>query len=223
MATIIEWLGHCSFRIISESGVRILIDPYNETIGLKVAPYECDILLISHSHYDSSARHLVENGYEEMSDKGSRVIKGISFKALQSYHDDRMGKDYGKVLVFIFELDGLKFGYLSHIGIRPKAVILDELKNLDICFVPVGGVLALDPTNARRLMNELKPKLIFPMHFNDRYLNFTLLGIGEFTKLTSIVQGTRRINSWIYEVNKEEFPEEPEVVLMQHWPGESGI
>jgi L-ascorbate metabolism protein UlaG (beta-lactamase superfamily) len=223
MATHIEWLGHCSFRIISESGLRILIDPFNETIGLKVAPYECDILLISHSHYDSSARHLVTTGYEEMSEKGSRIIEGITFKALQSYHDDRLGKDYGTVLVFIFELDGIKFGYLSHIGIRPKEAILDELKDLDICFVPVGGVLALDPTNARVLMNELKPKLIFPMHFSDRYLNFTLLGIGEFTRLMSKALGTRRIDNWIYEVNKEEFPEEPEVVLMQHWPGVSGI
>ncbi len=72
-------------------------------------------------------------------------------------------------------------------------------------------------------MNELKPKLIFPMHFNDRYLNFTLLGIGEFTRIMSKALGTQRVDNWIYEVNKEEFPEESEVVLMQHWPGVSGI
>jgi L-ascorbate metabolism protein UlaG (beta-lactamase superfamily) len=218
MKTQVEWLGHCAFRIVSSTGTKILIDPFDETIGLRVSYYECDILLISHSHYDSSARHLVQPGFEEISGSGEFNIRGVKIKAFQTYHDDRLGKDYGTVLVFVIELDGMKFGYLSHIGARPKQAILDELKNLDVCFIPVGGVLVLDPNEAKQLIEELQPGYIIPMHFNDRDLNFTLLGIGEFAKAMLDIASIEEIKGWVVEIDKESIPKSPTVVMMQHWP-----
>lgn len=219
MPIILEWLGHCAFRIISQSGLRILIDPFDETIGFRVPRYECDVLLISHSHYDSSASHLVRPGFDEISAKGETFIWHVRFKALRSYHDDRLGKDYGQVLIFIFEVDGIKFGYLSHIGIRPKQAIMDELKGIDVCFVPVGGVLSLGPVDAKRLMDELEPKYIVPMHFNDRDLNYTLLDIGEFVKAIGQSAEILEIDDWVFDIDPQNLPDSPTVVLMQHWPG----
>ncbi|MCX6645860.1 MAG: MBL fold metallo-hydrolase [bacterium] len=218
MKTQVEWLGHCAFRIVSATGTKILIDPFDETIGLRVPPYECDILLISHSHYDSSARHLVQPGFEEISGSGEFNIRDVRIKAFQTYHDGKLGKDYGTVLVFVIELDGMKFGYLSHIGTRPKQAILDELQNLDVCFIPVGGVLALDPNDAKQLIEELQPGYIFPMHFNDRNLNFTLLEIREFARAILDITSIEEINNWIFEIGRENLPDSPTVVMMQHWP-----
>ena len=223
MPTQIEWLGHCAFRIVSSTGLRILIDPFDESIGLRIPPYECDILLISHNHHDSSASRLVRPGFKEISEVVDYAISEARIKAFKTYHDDRLGRETGTVLVFTIELDGLKFGYLSHIGDRPKQAIMDELKNLDVCFIPVGGVLALDPSQARQIITELKPALIIPMHFHDRFLNFTLLPISEFIKAMVQVAVIEEVDNWVLSIRKETIPDTPTVVRMQHWQGTSPI
>lgn len=216
MAVIVEWLGHCSFRLISGDGIRILIDPFDDTIGYKVPPYDCNILLISHHHYDSAARHLVPPGYSSADSKGTTLAGGVQITALPWWHDERQGKDFGSVLIFLFELDGLKCGYLSHIGSVPRRWMLEQLGGLDLCFLPVGGIFALGPRDAKYIVEEIKPRLIVPMHYQTRALSFSLLPLSEFTKLMPEI---REESAWRVEVRKDDLPENPTVLLMHHWPG----
>ena len=46
----IKWLGHSCFLITSSTGVRILTDPFDETVGYKVPEAEVDIVTTSHDH-----------------------------------------------------------------------------------------------------------------------------------------------------------------------------
>ncbi len=216
MSITLEWLGHCSFRLVSNGGPSVLIDPFDETIGLRLPPYDCDILLISHSHYDTAAKHLVPPEYEAVRSKGTSLVKGLAINALPWWHDQRQGKDYGSVLMFHFELDGFRVVYLSHIGCVPRQWAIDELKGADICFIPVGGVFALGPKDAAELARELAPKLILPMHFNLRHLSFTLGPLSDFTKLMS---DSLVVKDWRVEIEPEDLPSSPNVLLMRHWPG----
>ena len=50
----IKWLGHASFLITSESGLRIITDPYQTGGELKYQPVTevADIVTVSHDHFD---------------------------------------------------------------------------------------------------------------------------------------------------------------------------
>lgn len=51
----ITWLGHSAFEIMSDKGLKILIDPFisnNPTCNLPVEEIEVDLILITHGHAD---------------------------------------------------------------------------------------------------------------------------------------------------------------------------
>jgi len=216
MAISVEWLGHCCFRITGNEGQRILIDPFDESIGLHVPSFECEVLAVSHSHYDSSARHLVPPPYEIVDSKGTTFAGGIAFNALPWWHDQRQGKDFGSVLIFVFELDGMKVGYLSHIGAIPRQWIYESLEGLDIMILPVGGIFTIGASDAAYLAKKLKPKLIIPMHFKVPWLSFTLGPLSDFLRL---MPDTLKVDDWNVLIPKEKLPDSPTVLLMRHWPG----
>ena len=216
MSVTIEWLGHCAYRLTRSDGLRILIDPFDDTLGYKVPDFSCDFLVISHYHYDTSAIRLVPKPYELVDKFGTTLADDVVFNAFPMAHDNRHGRDYGHVNIFHFELDGLKIAFLSHIGEYPKSWVLERLGNLDICFMPTGGQFTLGPRDARFLVREMKPRYVIPIHFNTRYLNFTLLPISEFTK---VMEEKVEVQDWRFTVDKDDLPQVPTVVLMQFWPG----
>jgi len=51
----ITWLGHSAFEIISDKGLKILIDPFisnNPVCNIPVEEIEPDVILITHGHAD---------------------------------------------------------------------------------------------------------------------------------------------------------------------------
>ena len=66
----IKWLGHASFLITSEQGVRIVLDPYKSGGPIKSAEYRgaADIVTVSHEHGDHNYTALIEGN--------PQIIKG---------------------------------------------------------------------------------------------------------------------------------------------------
>ncbi len=56
----IKWFGQSAFLLTSESGTRILIDPYDKLLGYKMPkPLEADIVAVTHNHGDHNKIHVV--------------------------------------------------------------------------------------------------------------------------------------------------------------------
>ena len=75
----IEWFGHACFLISSASGVKILTDPFDESVGYPLPDVSCDIVTSSHDHFDhnnvSVARGpVVLKGQENTKMKRSRSL-----------------------------------------------------------------------------------------------------------------------------------------------------
>ena len=45
--------------------------------------------------------------------------------------------------------------------------LIETLKQVDICMVPVGGIYTIDSEKARRMMAQIEPKVIILMHYRD--------------------------------------------------------
>ena len=48
--------------------------------------------------------------------------------------------------------------------------------------VPVGGFFTIDATTAGKVCNQLKPKIIIPMHFKTAKINFPISDVEPFLK-----------------------------------------
>ncbi len=91
----IIWYGQSCFQILTNpkknGQVSIIIDPFDETLGLRIPKMEADVLLISHDHYDHNNIKAVSGDYFLIKNPGEYEIKGVFIKGIQSYHDKTKG------------------------------------------------------------------------------------------------------------------------------------
>ena len=89
----LKYLGHSCFLIVSESGIRIITDPYTPKGGISYAPVNetADIITVSHSHFDHNNVSSVPGKPEIVTGSGLKNVKGIQFNGVATYHDEFEG------------------------------------------------------------------------------------------------------------------------------------
>src|SRR6185503_7774186 len=70
--------------------------------------------------------------------------------------------------IYTVTLEGINLCFLGALSAKEISnEILEELDEIDILFVPIGGEGVLDAAHAYKLAVQLEPKLIIPMHYGD--------------------------------------------------------
>lgn len=70
-------------------------------------------------------------------------------------------------------MDGVRIAVTGHIHPDLSDRQLEELGTIDILFVPVGGNgYTLDGIGAQKVIKEIEPKIVVPVHFDDSKLKF---------------------------------------------------
>ncbi len=211
MSVQIEWLGHACFRIIGEDGVRVLIDPYDDSLGYRVPDYSCEILLISHDHFDHNAEQFVPTQHSTIRKEGRREVGGITFEARTYYHDESQGSKRGKTLAFKFEINGITFAHLGDIGSVPSQADMDFFRGVQAMMIPVGGYFTIDAVQATKIVDEVKPNLVFPMHYKTRVVTLPIGNVDDFTKGKSDV---KRITTNKFIIEPSKLPQRPTIVIL---------
>ncbi len=140
----IEWLGHACFFIETKNKVKIIIDPYDPSLGYAPITEEADIVLVSHDHFDHNYVEGVKGNPFVVLTPELRTVKGVTISAVELFHDKSGGRDRGKTLAFIIDSDGLRLVHLGDLGHVPTRVQLDKFGKVDVLFVPVGGFYTID-------------------------------------------------------------------------------
>jgi len=78
---------------------------------------------------------------------------------------------------------------------------------------PVGGFYTVDGVDARKIVSELNPKIVIPMHFKTPALNFPIDGVESFLAGLKNVEFLNK--NWI-ELDPYLLPKETKVVVMQY-------
>jgi L-ascorbate metabolism protein UlaG (beta-lactamase superfamily) len=114
---VVRWYGHSCFEV--RGTATILVDPHNGgSMGLPVPSAKPDAVLISHPHDDhANGRFLFEGQGTRIFDAPCEVeIKGVSVLGIGTYHDDVEGARLGKNVVYVFEVEGVRFAHLGDLG-----------------------------------------------------------------------------------------------------------
>lgn len=209
----IEWYGHACFLITSKENFTILCDPYDDSIGYKMNNVSADVLLVSHSHYDHNyTRRALGNPYI-IKKEGATKVKEVTFKAIPSFHDKNKGKDRGNNLIFSFELEKINVCHLGDLGEVLTLAQINSIGKVDILMVPVGGTFTIDANEANKVCDQLKPKVIIPMHYKTPALKFFLDGVDKFL---AGKRNVKKINSTEIDIDLENLPKEEEIIVLDY-------
>jgi len=178
----VKWLGHASFMITSDTGTKIITDPYEVLDNLKYGAIKeaADIVTVSHEHSDHNNTGAVRGNPEIL--RGTAEVKGIKFKGIPTYHDEAGGSKRGNNTIFCFEVDGIRVCHLGDLGHQLKDKEITELGKVDILLTPVGGFYTIDAKVATEVGNQVAPKVIIPMHYKNDKCSFPITGVDEFLR-----------------------------------------
>ena len=165
-----QHIGHAEFLIETESGVRIVTDPYDAGCGYPLQRLKADVALISHHHHDHDA---VENlkGEPRIIDTEGKFSPepDVKITAIRGFHDDAGGSRRGETLLFLIETEGLRIVHLGDLGCMLNQEQLETLKNPDVLMIPTGGFYTIDGKQAAETAGMLCARIILPMHYRTEY------------------------------------------------------
>ena len=208
----IKYLAHAAFLITSGSGVRIVTDPYNAGVEIKHGEIKetADIVTVSHEHGDHNNTAAVKGNPKVL--RAGAEVKGIKIRAVPAVHDDKGGSQRGKNTIFCFEIDGINICHAGDLG----HVLADEqvkaIGRVDVLMIPIGGFFTIDAKTATKVGEQLKPKVIIPMHYKTDKLDFPIAGADEFTKGKSNVT---RSNESEIEISSGKLPAATQIVVLK--------
>ena len=179
----IKWYGQAAFLITSQSGLRIITDPYapSERIPYREIDEAADIVTVSHAHGDHSNVAGIKGNPVIV--KETNTVRGIKFTAIQAFHDTAGGSQRGNMTMFSFEIDGIKILHCGDLGHALSDKQSAEIGTVDILLIPVGGNFTIDAATATAVYEKLKARIVIPMHFkNLRCPDFPVAGVDDFIK-----------------------------------------
>jgi L-ascorbate metabolism protein UlaG (beta-lactamase superfamily) len=210
----VKWLGHASFLISSEAGIKIITDPYPQGSGLSYVPINepADIVTMSHDHFDHNNVSSVPGKPEVITGSGVKNVKEIQFNGIATHHDQSQGKERGANTAFCFSVDGVKLCHLGDLGHRLSREQISEIGSVDILFIPIGGVFTIDAKMAATVMDDLKPKIAMPMHYKTAKCDWPLNTVDDFI---GDKKNVRKLSSSEVEFKAGKLPEATEIVVLQ--------
>lgn len=167
----ITYLGHASFKIKTKTAT-VVTDPFDsKMVGLKYSGVEGDIVTVSHDHADHNASDKVTGAKKVVAGPGEYEISGVSFIGYPSFHDNEKGAARGKNTIYVIEAEGLRIVHLGDLGHALSEDLINEMGDVDILMIPVGGEYTIGPKEASEMVSKIEPFFVMPMHYMQEGLN----------------------------------------------------
>ena len=214
----IKWYGHAAFLITSDKGTKFMIDPYEPGAFGGQLSYgkikdQADIVLITHDHADHNYTKDLPETPQVVKGSGFKTTKGVSIKGISTYHDPSQGSERGANTIFTLKIDNLQLCHLGDLGHLLSDKELAEIGPVDILLIPVGGFFTIDPKEATRVAEQIKPKIAIPMHFKTEKCGFPIAPVEDFLKGKT---NTKRPKASEANFGQSTLPQQMEIVVLEH-------
>jgi L-ascorbate metabolism protein UlaG (beta-lactamase superfamily) len=177
----ISWLGYSCFRLKGKN-TTVITDPCPPELGYSLDKSTANIVTVSHKHVNHSYVQGVSGDPKQILGPGEYEVGGVLIIGLSSFHDTEEGKTLGKNTVYAIEIDDVTICHLGDIGHPLSPAQIEELGNVDVLLVPVGGVNTISASQAAALVRSIEPKIVIPMHYKTLTLNKELDNVDKFLK-----------------------------------------
>jgi len=212
----LRWYGHACFLITTEKSTKIITDPYEPGFGGKIlygpVPDKADIVTVSHDHGDHNYVEGLPGKPQVIKGPGRHEAKGMVFEGIATYHDESGGSQRGTNTIFTFVADDIRVCHLGDLGHVLREQEVRAIGGVDVLLIPVGGFYTIGPTEATRVVTQLSPKFVVPMHFQTDKCK---LPIGPVDAFLEHKRTVKKIDGSRYSLTKKDLRAGLEVVVLQ--------
>ena len=175
--------GQC-FKV-TLGDLTLVFDPVAKGATLPSVRFGADVALVSRDHQDMNGVDEVTYGDKKpfaITGPGEYERAGVTIQGFlsKSKYGLKKGEEEAVNTIYSVELEDMT---LVHLGALADAELSKEAREnideIDVLFVPVGGDGVLSPNKAHDLAVSLEPKIIIPMHWS---------GIGQPKALEAFIK-----------------------------------
>ena len=206
----IKFYGHACFSIVSQNG-SVVTDPYGDEIGLKLPSLTSDVVTVSHDSKAHNNAVAVSDSPMVLNWPGEYETKGIHFKGIHSFHHSKEDEEQLPNTIFTINLKGIHYCHLGAQGTKLTPEQLEQVGDVDILFVPVGGKGCLDYKKSKEVIEQIEPRIVIPMMYHTDGSNVGLDSLEGFLS----AMGAKNIEPIDeFSVKRSELPEDNSKVVI---------
>lgn len=214
--TLCKWYGHGFVYIVSESGVRIAVNPYVRDVFKYSYPegLPADIVLISSETADmAGGRDMsgLPQAFRSIAAIGANSSHGIRFRGTRTYRDSRRREDSATNTVFTFEVDGMRFCHPGHLAHPLDTTQRRLIGRVDILFLPLG-YRELEVSEWFQIASQLDAKWIIPVCLETP--QSTDRGLRSWSEIEAPALPVVRAPSDTLYFDKDQLPKAPTILLL---------
>lgn len=213
---IIEWIAHSCFKVRLQSGTELLFDPFDESIGYSCVNTTADIVFVSHNHADHNYIKNIKGDYTLVNTPGAQQIGPVNILGIPTFHDKCQGAERGNNIAFRVEAEGLTLLHMGDIGHLPDEDFYEAIGNVDILFIPVGGLYTIDADEALAICKRIDPNLIIPMHYKTLFLEMDVDSVYRFTDAAGRYFDRSRLGSNSFEITADNKKKRTRIIVMEN-------
>ncbi|MDZ4243824.1 MAG: MBL fold metallo-hydrolase [Candidatus Doudnabacteria bacterium] len=171
---VITWFGLSCFKI-SSGTLTVVTDPFSKNVGLTAPRVATDVAIIS------NIENPAYNNRESLNGKDTFVVDGpgeFDVKGLFVRGIPGQG-----ATIYTIRMEDIRLGFLG--SLKQKELTesqLSELEDINILFVPVGGKTVCDAEEAVVIVNQIEPRFVIPMHYEQKGLKMSMDKVDRFLK-----------------------------------------
>lgn len=208
----IVWHGLSCFRFVERGLASVVTDPYGPDSGLGALKVRAEIVTVSHDAPNNNYLKAVKGIRKEIHGPGEYEIGGVFITGLPMVNKKGKANGSKPVTLYVFDFNGVTVAHLGDLSFVPSQAQIENLGEVDIALVPVGGGGALTATQASEVISLIEPSIVIPMRYKAG---------GESLKLTTITRflkemGLTKLDALpSLKIRKGGFAEETQVIRLE--------
>lgn len=155
-------MGHSAFRLRGKD-TTIVTDPFPPSLGISMGKPTANIVTVSSGRPNHSFVDGVGGTPRTVDGPGEYEIAGILIAGVATSMEPGVGPTN---TAFVFRFEDLALCHLGTIKDTLSNQQIEEIGDINVLFVPVGGGNALGSAGAAQVIAQLEPQIIVPMHYH---------------------------------------------------------
>ncbi len=96
---------------------------------------------------------------------GEYETGGVHMKGIATFHNAKEDTEQKENTVFKIEMNGIHLCHLGALGTKLTPEQLEQIGDVDILFIPVGGEESIDTKKAKEVIEQIEPRIVIPMTY----------------------------------------------------------
>lgn len=211
----ITWLGHACFRLRGKE-VTVITDPFGPQLGYTLGRVSAHIVTISHDHPGHNNAAAVGGDPHVLRGPGEYEVQDVLVTAVASYHDAERGKRLGRNTIYLLHIDDLTVCHLGDLGHLLTDQQREEMSDVDILLVPVGGKNTINAAQATEVISQVDARIVIPMHYATAATEGKVEGLDPLEKFcremgVEVVEPQPKLA-----VTRGNLPVEPQIIALNY-------